>query len=243
MHQQGQDLVALLVALDRLHRADLPEHDRIDRFEMRRIREQRKMDLDSLELAVRGGAEVVFDVARAADVGRVGRTAGELVEDRPVRLAHNVRQDVEPAAVRHADVDLLDAAQAAVLDDGLERRNRALAAVESEPLRADIFAGEKLFPLLGLDDLGEDRLLALGRKGDLGVLAFHPCLEESALVHIIDVHVLEADVAAVVCLQHGDDLADGSGFETQRSGDVDGPVEVAGAEAVIFRREIGRHVP
>ena len=55
-----------------------------------------------------------------------------------------------------------------------------------------------VLPLLGLDDLGEDRLLALGREGDLGVLAFHPVLEEAPLLHVVDVHVLEADVAAVI---------------------------------------------
>jgi hypothetical protein len=95
--------------LSGLHRARLAEHDRIDRFEVRRVGQQRQMHLVAVELAVRRGAEVVFDVARAADVGRVGRAAGEFVEDRAVGLAHHVGQDVEPAAVGHADVDLLDA--------------------------------------------------------------------------------------------------------------------------------------
>ena len=58
----------------------------------------------------------------------------------------------------------VDAHQAAILDHRLERRNRAFAAVEAEALGADIFAGEEFLPLLGVDDLGQDRLLALGRE-------------------------------------------------------------------------------
>ena len=92
--------------LERLHRARLAEHDRIDRLEVRRVGQQRQMDLVAVELAVRRGAEVVFDVARAADVGGIGRAAGEFVEDRLRRLAHDVGEDVEAAAVGHADVDL-----------------------------------------------------------------------------------------------------------------------------------------
>ena len=124
------------------------------------------MDLDPVELAVGAGAEVIFDVARPADVGRVGRAARELVEDRPIGLAHDVGEDVEAAAVGHADVDFLDPGEPAIFDHRLERRDRAFAAVEPEPFRPDIFAREEFFPLLGLDDLGEDRLLALGGELD-----------------------------------------------------------------------------
>ena len=110
---------------------------------------------------------MVFDVARAADVGRVGRAAGEFVEDRLGRLAHDVGQDVQPSAVGHSDVDLLDAVLAAIFDHRFERRDRALAAVEPEALGPDILFGEEFFPLLGVDHLGQDRLLAFGRELDV----------------------------------------------------------------------------
>ena len=122
------------------------------------------MDLVAVELAVGRGAEVIFDVARAADVGGIGRAAGELVEDRGRGLTHHVGEDVEAAAVGHADVDLGDAELAAVLDHRFQSRNRAFAAIEAEALGADIFAGEEFLPLLGVDDLGQDRLLAFGRE-------------------------------------------------------------------------------
>ena len=175
------------------------------------------MDLVAVELAVAAGAEVVFDVARAADVRRVGGAAGEFVENRLRRFAHDVGEDVETTAVRHADVDLGDAHLPAVLDHRLERRDRALAAVEPKALGADIFAGEEFLPLLGVDDLGQDRLLALGREVDFGVLALHPLLQETPLLDLVDVHVLEADVAAVIGLQDTDDFANGGGFKPERA--------------------------
>ena len=135
-------------------------------------------------------------------------------------------EDVEPAAMRHAEVDLLDAELAAILDHRFQRRDHAFAAVETEPLGPDIFPGEEFFPLLGVDDLGEDRLLAFGRELDLGVLALHPLLQEAALLDLVDVHIFEADVAAVIGLQHVDDLAHRRRLETERSADPDRPVEV-----------------
>ena len=140
---------------------------------------------------------MVFDVARAADVGRIGRAAGEFVEDRLGRLAHDVGQDVEPAAVGHSDVDLLDPVHAAIFDHRFERRDRAFAAVEPEALGPDIFLGEEFLPLLGVDDLGQDRLLALGRELDGLFGALDPVLDEAPLLDLVDVHIFEADVAAV----------------------------------------------
>ena len=84
------------------------------------------------------GAQVVLHVARALDVLGHGRAALELVEDRAVGLAHHRGQDVQPAAVGHAEDDLVNAQGAAPLDDLLERRHRQLAAVEAEPLRSRI---------------------------------------------------------------------------------------------------------
>src|SRR6185312_7713021 len=212
-----------------------------DRFEVRRVGQQRQMHLVAFELSVGRGAEVVFDVARAADIGRVGRSPGKFMEDRLGGLAHHVGKDVEAATVSHSDVDLGDAHQAAILDDCLQRRNRAFAAVESEALGADIFAGEEFLPLLGVDHLGQDRLLPLGREADLGVLAFHPFLKEAALLQVVDVHVFKADVTAVIALEDADDFTHRRLFEAERAVEPDWPVEVVVAEAVEFGGEVGRN--
>ena len=104
----------------------------------------------------------------------------------------------------------------------------------------DIFAGEEFLPLLGVDDLGEDRLLALGRELDGVFRALDALLDEAPLLDLVDVHVLEADVAAVGLLKHLDDLAHRRLLEPEHAANPDRPVEVGRGETVICRGEVGR---
>ena len=135
------------------------------------------MDLVAVELAVRRGTEVVLHVARALDVVRVEGAALELVEQRAMRLHHHLGQDVEAAAMRHAQDDFLHAQRAAALDDLLERRDQRFRAIEAEPLGAGELDVDELLEAFGLDQLVEDRLLALGRELDLLVRPFHALLD------------------------------------------------------------------
>src|SRR3990170_5860818 len=151
-----------------------------------------------IELAVGGGAEVVLHVARALDLVGMGRAALELVEDRPVGLGHDIGEHVETPAMGHADDDLVYAKMAAALDDLLERRNHRLAAVEAEALGAGIFHVEAALEALGLDELFQDRRLALRREADLS--AFDTILDPGALLGVGDMHVLDADMAAIGAL-------------------------------------------
>ena len=106
---------------------------------------------------------MVLHVARAFDVvGRVG-AALELVEDGAMRLGHHLGQHVEPAAMGHAEHDLLHAERAAALDDLLERRDQRFAAVEAEALGALVLDVDELLEAFGLDQLLQDRLLAFRR--------------------------------------------------------------------------------
>ena len=66
----------------------------------------------------------------------------------------------------HAEHDLLHAELAAALDDLLQRRDQRFAAVEAEALGAGVLDVEELLEALGLDQLVEDRLLALAGEGD-----------------------------------------------------------------------------
>src|SRR6266581_6469035 len=131
------------------------------------------MDAVAVELAVRRGAQVILHVTRAFDVVGGRRAALELVEDRAVRLVHHLRQHVEPAAMRHADDDLFDAERAAALDDLLQRRNHRLAAVEAEALGAGELHVAELLEAVGLDELVEDRALALAAEVDFLVAALN----------------------------------------------------------------------
>src|ERR1700748_3506042 len=139
------------------------------------------MDTVAVELAVRGRAEMVLDVARAFDRSGIGRTALELVEQRPMGLAHHLGQYVEAAAMRHADHDLLHAEIAAALDDLLERRDQRFAAVEAEAPCAGELVVAKLLEAVGLDQLVEDRATSLGREADLLVRTFDALLDPRLL--------------------------------------------------------------
>ena len=76
-----------------------------------------------------------------------------------------------------------------------------------------------------------------GQKPDRGALiALHPDLEKTPLLHVVDVHVLKTDVPAVIALQHSHDLADGRLLEPERSAQPDRPVEVVIGKAVILGR-------
>ena len=143
-HFRALDDIVQLILLG----AHLAEHDGIDDLEMRRVRGQRKMDPVVVEVAVGRGAKMIFDVAGPFDVvGRKG-AALEFVENRPVRLPHDLGQHIEAAAVRHAEDDVLDPQGAAALDDLFERRHHGFGAIKAKPLRAGIFHVEEFLETL-----------------------------------------------------------------------------------------------
>ena len=218
--------------------AHLAEHHRIDDLQMRRVGGERQMHLVAVELAVRRRAEVILHVAGAFDVVGRRRAALELVEDRAVRLAHHLRQHVEPAAMRHADDDLFDAERAAALDDLLQRRDHRLAAVEAEALGAGELQVAELLEAFGLDQLVEDRALALAGEVDLLVAALDALLHPGLLRRIGDVHELDAERLAVGAAQDGEDLAQGREFEAEHLVEEDLAVEVGLGEAVGARIEL-----
>ena len=140
--------------------------------------------------------------------------------------------------MRHADDDLLQAELPAALDHLLERRHHQLAAVEPEALGAGIFHVEEALEDLGLDQLLEDRLLALRREANVGVRPLEPVLDPLPLLGIGDMHVLRADMLAVDALQNIEDLAKRAELEAERAAEIDRPVVVRLGEAVGSRPEL-----
>ena len=129
----------------------------------------------------------------------------ELGEDLLVRLADDVGEHVEPAAVGHADDDLVEAALGRRLQDLVEQRDDALAALEREPLLTDVLGLQEGLERLGRVEPDQDVALLL-RRG-LGVAPLDPLLDPAPLLGILDVHVLDADAAAVRVAQHAEDVA------------------------------------
>jgi hypothetical protein len=160
-------------------------------------------------------------------------------------LSHDVGEHVEAAAVRHADVDVLDAVlDRRAVDERLEREHRRLAAVDAEALVLELFV-QKPLPR---DGPGEAVPVAeplgrrdLGRREQLDALA-----QPVALDAVVDVHELDADVAAVGGATERDDLAQRlvgtlvreKAFDVVEA-DKDGRVEVGVGEAVELERHLG----
>src|SRR4029077_7553369 len=190
------------------------------------------MHLVAVELAVRRGAEVILHVARAFDVVGRSRAALELMEDRAMRLGHDLREHVEAPAMRHTEHDFLYAEIAAALDDLFECRDERLGPVEAEPLGAGELDVAEFLEAFRLDQLVEDRALALARERDLLVLALDALLDPGLLLRVRDVHELDAERLAVGALQDRDDLAHGGEFEPEHVIEEDLALEIGVAEAV-----------
>ncbi len=216
----------------------LAEHDRIDDLQMRRIGGEREMHAVAVEFAVGRGAQVVLHVARALDLIGGGGAALELVEDGAVRLAHHLRQHVEPAAMRHADDDLLHAQRPAALDDLLERRDHGFGAVEAEALGAGELEIAELLEAFGLDQLVENRALALAGERDLLVRPLDALLHPALLRRIGNMHEFDAERLAIGAAHNGENLAQRREFEPEHPVKKNPAVHIRIGEAVGARIEI-----
>ena len=123
VHEQRQNFSPMLgVAANALPGARFPFDHRIDRFEMARVRREPDLDLRARsELAHGAITEVIFHVAIAGDqIGNV--VLAKLGEDDLERFPQKIRQHIEPAAMRHAHANLLDAAVRAFVQNRVENR-------------------------------------------------------------------------------------------------------------------------
>ncbi len=185
-----------------------PDHalqHRVDRLQVTGVGDQRGADRGPVgghEVAV--GAQVVLHVTGAVHAARV-QVSLELAEDLRVRLADDVRQHVQPAAVGHADHGLIHLLAGGLGQHGIEQRDQRLGALEREPALPDELGLQEHLERFGHVEPAQDAdlLVVAGRvMRPLGVR-----LDPGPLVRLLDVHVLDADRAAVRVAQHAEDLA------------------------------------
>ena len=143
-------------------------------------------------LVLAGRTEVVLHVAGALRARRVELTL-ELAEDLLVRLADNVREGIEPAAVRHAEHDVGHPGVGSVTAQRVQHRDERFRALEAEALLPEVLGVQEALERLGRVETLEDPALLL-RRSD-GMRAFDPLLDPLLLVGLLDVHVLDADRA------------------------------------------------
>src|SRR4030095_667350 len=128
--------------------------DGIDRLEMARVGGEGDGDVARGRLPPPLRAEVVLDVAaRASRVGRErleGPLSLELPQDRFVRAPDHMRQDVEPAAWRHADHAPVGAILRSELDRAVEHRDEGVEALDRKGLLPEEGAPEIALEALDL---------------------------------------------------------------------------------------------
>ena len=148
-------------------------------------------------------------------------------------------EHVEAAAVGHAEDGRVEPGVGRRRDDLVEDRDGRLGALEAEPLGADVLGGEELLERLGRVQALEDA--ALGVLVERGVGAFDLGLDPALLLGVLDVHVLDADGAAVGVAQHAEEVAE---RHLLLAGDATGEelaVEVPDRQPVRQRVELAGH--
>ena len=164
-HRGGRIVAQLRLVEAGLQRARRPDDDRVDRLEVARVRREQHLDLAVLRQADALRAVVVLHVAGAA-LGvvrdRLERPlALELLEDHLVRTTERVGDDVQPAAVRHAEHDVLRAAGGGELERLVEHRDHHVEPRERERLLAEEHAAQVRLQALGLGEAVEKTLLRI----------------------------------------------------------------------------------
>jgi hypothetical protein len=233
--------MTLRVAAALLARAHGSFDHRIHDLEMRGIERERHVHVAAGRAQIRREALVVLHVARALHVRGVV-LAFEFVEQHRRRLAEHVHENVEAAAMRHADDAFLDALLSALLDQIVEQRNQRVAAFERESLLADVLRVQVTLETFRGGQLPQQVLLFVGRKPAGHASDQELVLQPQPFFGVRDVRELRADRAAIHMFELRDDFAElhlGRDLGGARAGQEHG-VEIGFREPEISELEHAR---
>ena len=166
--------------------------------------------------------------------------AFELFEDLVVTLAHQVGKNVEAAAMGHAHHRRIESGVDCARQDRVENWDCRLGAFEAETLGAHILRSEELFEGLGSVETIEDAALFYLRDGELH--AFDLALNPALLFGVLDVHVLDADGAAIRIAQHAEQFAERLLFDAADAAREELALKVPDGESIGSRVEFDRHL-
>ena len=240
VNQDGEDLFAF----DRVIAVALASpghafHDRIYRLEVAWVGGEGKADF----LSGGGGdivfvAEVVFDVS-IAENGFRHVVLVKFGEELPAGFAEGVHEDVETAAVGHADDDLLHAGGGTGFEQRIEGGDQCFASLQGKSFLTDVAGVKESLERFGGDDFFQDAAL-LGRgEGRLVAGALHAVAQPAADGEVHDVHELDPDMVAVGLFEVGQDVAERSGTAAAERAGVKNGIEVSFAEAEGGERKVG----
>ena len=220
--KEGEDLVTGAVAAAALAGTHRAFDDRIDDLQVGGVKAQNQVDAAARGLHVGGEAHVVLDVPSL--VAHVGDAALEFVKESLGWLAQEVDEDIESAAMGHANDDLLDTLAPGALDQLIHQGDHGLATFQRKAFLANIAGVEITFQTLRRRQQGQQPAAILGLQFRLSPVAFQPLLNPAFFLNAGDVHVLRAHGPAVNLPQEGDNIAQAHAV---------GGVEGAGMENLI----------
>ena len=138
--------------------------------------------------------------------------------------------------MRHADHDLLDAHHGGALDQRGQHRHQRGGALQGETLLADVFYVEELLEGIGGEQPLENPNAIRRLEPRAIAFALHALLQPVAPRLVGDVHVLDAERAAVGLAQRGDQIAQRRRRISRQRLGADRVIEVGFAEPEV--REI-----
>ena len=142
---------------------------------------------------------MILHVARALHRRWVDITL-ELLEDLVVALAHDIAEHVQTTAVSHTQYRSVHSCVGSTGEDGVENWNCRLCAIEAETLCSYIFCSqETLKCFCSIQTLKHSTLV----DGEIeNSMSFNALLYPALFVGGVNVHVFNADGAAICVTQH-----------------------------------------
>ena len=151
VNQDGNHALAFVVTQAVLLGADQAFDNRIDSFQMAGIEGDRHQHFSALGgLEDAAGAQVILDIAGALHAFRI-RLAVEFGEYLRHRLADNIRQHVQAAAMRHADDSFVPVFIGGTFQHLVQNNDGAFQPFQAEALLSDEAILQEVFKLFGLN--------------------------------------------------------------------------------------------
>ena len=178
---------------------------------------------------------MVFDIARIGgfDIERLAVQSFEFIEQFSGQLADDIDQDVEPAAVSHADYRFTHPGFTARLHEFVQQRDQGFAALQREAFLSHVFPVQVFFQRIGGNDAFQDAFPLIQREPVMAFGFFQAALYPAFLFRFVDVHVLGADRPAISTFDDIEDFGQRQFIGGKQGARIEGPHQVFLREIVI----------
>ena len=141
--------------------------------------------------------------------------------------------------MRHAHDDFLYTCGTGVLQQFVQHRDQAFIAFAGKTFLADVAGMQVLLQPFGCGQTFENMTLVFRSETGLRADGFQPVLQPALLFHIGNVHVFNADAAAVGLLQSVQNFPQGGVFRANQRTGMEHLVHIRIGKSVEFRIQFG----